>query len=188
MRTSFALTAPPLMLAGLLLAHAAYADIYTWIDASGGMNVTNLEPPRGARVTKVVRAPPARPQEAESERPREAEVTALTERVRQLEDEIEAARRSAPPPAPPVVYPIVVVSPPPMVIAEANVSYPPPAAPAYGCEISWAGCALWWNPGFATQTFVGRPHGGRSFRPFNHGNKFPSRPSLWPPGGLVAVR
>jgi hypothetical protein len=72
-----------------------------------------------------------------------------------------------------------------MAIAEANVSYPPPVAPAYGCELSWAGCALWWSPGFATQTFVGRPHGGRNFRPFNHG-KLPSRPSLsqWPPGGL----
>src|SRR5713101_9363520 len=71
----------------------ARADVYTWVDAFGGVNVSNLAPPEGARITKVVPASSqkttTRDDEAR-EAARDAEVQALTKRVRQLEDQVES--------------------------------------------------------------------------------------------------
>ena len=101
---------------GLQLAHA---DIYTWVDASGSINVSNLAPPDGVRVVSVVHesAPAiAARAEAAREAARQAEGQALAERVRQLED-IELAKGQAPLPAdyraipPPVIQ--YVLAPPP---------------------------------------------------------------------------
>ena len=79
----------PAVLACTLGLQPAYADLYTWVDASGGVNVSNLTPPEGVRITKVIVA--SAPKTATRndwarEAARDAEVQALTKRVRQLEE------------------------------------------------------------------------------------------------------
>ena len=49
----------PLVLALSYGLEAAQAAIYTWTDASGRVNVSNLAPPEGTRVTSVVPESPA---------------------------------------------------------------------------------------------------------------------------------
>jgi len=129
---------------------AAHADIFTWTDKSGNVNVSNLPPPEGARVTSVTRDPPKDParEAAAMEARRQAEVRALAERVQQLQAELE--RRDAPPPVafmppPPMPY----SAPPPTYIV--NVVAAP--APAYGqgdmgCGYSWGDCGFGGWPGF----------------------------------------
>ena len=116
-----------LSLLGLTLGlRLAYADTYTWTDASGRVNVSNMPPPEGSRVTHVVHesAPKvAPPSDSYREAARQAEVLALADRVRQLEREVEIARQPPPPqyavaPAPPPVQ--YAYAPPP-------VQYAPPA-------------------------------------------------------------
>ena len=71
----------------------AHADLYTWVDASGGVNVSNLAPPEGARITNVVHASSQKTTTRDDdarEAARDAEVQALTKRVRQLEDEVKS--------------------------------------------------------------------------------------------------
>jgi len=46
----------PAILAGTFGPQLAHADIYTWVDASGAINVSNLAPPDGVRVTNILRA------------------------------------------------------------------------------------------------------------------------------------
>jgi len=162
-----------ILLAGALAAQPACADVYTWLDSAGRLNVSNTEPPDGARVKSVVRTKP-RPKDAASDSARQAEVAALARRVRELEDEAEAARQQPPvlPPAPPIVYQIFQASPPPVASAQVIVSYGGVAYPSsnYGCDPSWAGCALWWGPAFVTSTFVNRSpafrHNGFNRRDF----------------------
>jgi hypothetical protein len=71
---------------------AAHADLYTWVDASGEVNVSNLAPPEGARITNVVLAssPKTTTRDDARDAARDAEVQALTTRVRQLEAEVES--------------------------------------------------------------------------------------------------
>jgi len=102
-------------------APCARADIYTWVDATGTTNVSNIAPPEGTRVTRVLKTSAAKPADSESER--DATVRVLTERVRQLQDEVESARR--PPPPPPYAYSVPV---PPAQYAAATM---PPPAPYY---------------------------------------------------------
>jgi len=145
-----------ILLAGGFAVQPARADVYTWLDSAGRLNVSNTEPPEGARVKNVVRTK-SRPKDAASDSARQAEVAALARRVRELEDEAEAARQQPAvlPPAPPVVYQIFQASPPPVASAQVIVSYggAPYPSPNYGCDPSWAGCALWWGPAFVTNTF-----------------------------------
>jgi hypothetical protein len=93
MLTRFLRATLPVVVAGTLGLQPAYADLYTWVDASGGVNVSNLAPPEGARITNVILAsapkPPTRDDEAR-EVARDAEVQTLTRRVRQLEDEVKS--------------------------------------------------------------------------------------------------
>jgi hypothetical protein len=77
----------PALLAGTFGLEPAHADLYTWVDASGGVNVSNLAPPEGVRITNVIPASPTATHDAR-EAVRSAEVDALTKRVRQLEDEV----------------------------------------------------------------------------------------------------
>src|SRR4051812_1866241 len=125
----------------LLGSTPAHADIYTWVDASGKVNLSNRPPPEGARVTSVYREDAAVHAAAEAARAAAAreEVKALNERVTQLERDLVAAN-ARPPPAPIVYAP----APPP------PVPYPPviaqtivmPNAPAYAdCSTQWGGCA-----------------------------------------------
>jgi uncharacterized protein DUF4124 len=181
----------------LAAAPCANADVYTFVDAKGRLNVSNIEPPDDARVTSVVRAKPARaPDSADEARAaaeearRAAEVARLARRVQELEDQIDAERRaSSAPPPPPVVYPVFAPAPV-NVTAQAIVEYTPPSFPAmnYGCDPSWLGCSLWWS---APVVFIGsaprhsRPMNAFNDRrghvaPFNRG--FMTRPPpLFPP-------
>jgi len=132
---SFALT--------LLSLPPAHAEIYTWVDAQGRLNVGNLPPPEGARVTSVVRETPPNPyNDAAREAAQRAEVQALAQRVDQLQNELQWAARQPPPPPPPPQYLIVPVSAPVQYITE-------PAPPQNAeCAYGWSSCAGWWNPGF----------------------------------------
>jgi hypothetical protein len=172
----------------LLVTHAAYADIYTYVDTKGRVTVSNIEPPEDARVTSVVRSRPPPPPRADAsnEASGNATVAALTRRVAQLEDELDVARSDpALPPSPPVVYPVIVTAPP-VVTTQAivyNVAPSPPVAD-YGCASWWAGCGLSWAPPFV---FVGSTpvarHSGRFDRRRDNGlnRSFMSRPPLFPP-------
>ena len=132
------------MLAALCVSRAN-ADIYTWTDASGRVNISNLTPPDGVHVTKVLReAPkPTAPTPVAVPTTPQADIDVLAARVRQLEWEAEIARRQAS--APTIIY----AAPQP----QPQVQYPvyaPESAPApsygyannYGCDPSWAGCGL----------------------------------------------
>jgi hypothetical protein len=163
----------------------AHADIYTWTDESGRVNVSNLAPPEGVEVTRVVHestpkvAPPREMPVPDALR--EAEVRVLAERVRQLQDEVEVAKRQAIReaeyrmlPSPPVIQyiqaPQYVQAPPP-------VKYAAAPTPVGGCGFGFdaSDCGLGWWPGFYPASYVvvnaapyrrGRPeHGDNAARP-----------------------
>jgi hypothetical protein len=153
----FLRTVLPAMLIGACGLPVAHADIYTWTDESGRINISNLTPPDGARVTKVMRENKAvtaaldtAREAAVRESLREAEVRALAERVRQLQNEVEAAKRTVPqqveyrvPPAPQIIQ-----------------YFPPPepqyaaAPPVYGgCDFGFD-CGFGWGSGFYPGGYV----------------------------------
>src|SRR4030095_2612299 len=147
------------------LRHAR-ADIYTWSDGAGRVNVSNLAPPDGVQVTKVVpeTPPPAPPHPVTPvDTLSRTEALALAERVRQLEYDVELAKRQTPPP---IYYP-AVPTPAPVQYAVASVQYGPEFSPpvSYGCDPSWFGCAGLWGPGFypAGVVILGAPSIHRSF-------------------------
>jgi Domain of unknown function (DUF4124) len=79
--------------AGTFALKPAHADLYTWVDASGGVSVSNLAPPEGVRITNVVLAssPKTATRDDDArEAARDAEVQALTKRVQQLEAELQS--------------------------------------------------------------------------------------------------
>ncbi|HZI83061.1 MAG TPA: DUF4124 domain-containing protein [Casimicrobiaceae bacterium] len=176
-----------MMMVGMSAPPLARAEIYTWIDASGVTNVSNLPPPDGAKVTKVQHAPPpeivAR-EDAARDAARRAETQALAERVRQLEADAASPARFAPPPdyvpvAPPVIQYIIQAPSPPMQ-QTVEVS-PPQSGYGYGgCDPSWAGCALSWFPGFFPFVVVQPPL--HPMRP-GHGAPKMTTPRLPPPFG-----
>ena len=131
-----------LMVTGAAGLPVAHADIYTWVDDNGVVNVSNLEPPAGTRVAKVTHEapqPPTARYDAAREAARQAEVQALAERVRQLENELDAARRPVVvPPPPQVAY---APAPTPMIVPAYTEPPPAPAAPT--CDPSWYGCWAW---------------------------------------------
>jgi hypothetical protein len=185
----FLRSALPALLFGALGSGLAQADIYTWVDRSGTINVSNLAPPEGAQVMSIIHAsaPEAAARDAAArETARQAEVQALNERMRQLEGEIELASRQAPPAdyrpilAPPVMQYVVNIASPPE-------QYPVDATPqAYaGCNPGWIGCGLWWAYP-ASVVVLNSPsarfhpiHGRQEFPPF--GAQTPSHPPFVAP-------
>ena len=201
----------PFALAGMLGVQTAHADIYTWVDASGALNVSNLPPPDDARVIRVTKeTPPAAGSGAQ----------ALAERVRQLEAQVAQAQRPLPPPvdyapppmpvqypqyAPPVVQYIFEASPAPQYSAP---QYSPPQyyAPQYDstdywagnytgnwagnawCDPNWLNCG-WgpygWAPGFYPPSVIvvnaSNPKRGRPGSGFNPGHRPPTRPPIVQP-------
>jgi hypothetical protein len=148
----------------------AHADVYTWTDAKGVLNVSNLTPPDGVEVEKTVHEtarasvpPPAPfpPPPPMIDPAAQAEVQFLAQRVRQLEYEVEFARRSPPPPMDYAAY-----SPPPPMQYMVDTA-PPPAN--YGCDPSWYGCSGWGLGGYPVGIVVlnspnfRRPQPGRGF-------------------------
>lgn len=95
-RYSTALAA--VLVAAGMLAQRAHADVYTWVDAAGNVNVSNLAPPAGARIRSVAHESPAAVARAEAARAaaKDDEVRALAERVAELEHAAAAPRAPAP--------------------------------------------------------------------------------------------
>jgi hypothetical protein len=170
-------------LAGMFGVQPAWADVYVWTDASGRMNVSNLSPPDGAHVTRVIPSPPkseAR-EEAAREAARRAEIQALNDRVARLSDQLEQSRREA---AVPVAYPVPspVAYPPPPVSQYATWAPPPvqyvvdtsPQTPI-GCGYAWNDCgAAWgaWSWPYFTNVVVVRDKNFRHVRPgLGHGTR-----------------
>ena len=136
------------LLATALGSPVACADIYRWVDASGMVNVSNLAPPEGAKVTSITTEPPPRapsfdsPAEAArqremmalAERARELEVIALSERVRHLEREVEMRRIAGPAAADYAPFPG------PRMVQYFAEPAPPPMPLRNGCDLGWAGC------------------------------------------------
>jgi len=168
-----------LMLA--LASGIAHADIYTWTDESGRVNVSNLEPPAGAHVSRVTKGPNIRAPDyaAARDAARQAEVAALSEQVRQLQEQVDIARQiaAAQQPPPPVVYRVASPpyvpqwTPPPMPYVE--------PAPSYGCNPSWAGCFGWTGYWPSVVVVNAAP---RRFSAFRHG-RVDSRPMMRAHGG-----
>ena len=176
MRDVYLRAALLMALAGIGASPVAHGDIFTWVDNSGRVNVSNLDPPADAHVTSVVHvnAPKVTPAAADAAREarRQAEVAALAEQVRQLQDEVKAAQR--PPPAP---QPRYRVAPAPPVSYAAGEWAPdaspyaydaPPATP--GCGPAWADCPPFWGPAFATSVIVLRTPRFHRFSP-SHGHR-----------------
>lgn len=122
----------------------AYADVYTWVDASGNVNVSNLTPPEDARITSVIPTlqKTAAQVEADREAARRAEILVLNERVSRLQEEVEQARRQAPPigygyaPPPPMPY----MAPPAPQYSNwvpPDVSYAMDAPAQWSIDCSW---------------------------------------------------
>jgi len=148
------------LLVGALLAAAAafavqraHADIYTWVDAAGTVNVSNLEPPSGVRVTSVTHEQPKKNADGSAVAVREAEMQMMKERIRSLELEVELASR--PPadyrPAPPDYRPPPVdyrPMPVPVPYASEPMSWPTPymtgVAPHPYDDCPW-NCGLAWG-------------------------------------------
>jgi hypothetical protein len=166
MLSRFLRSALPALLFGVFGSQLASADVYTWVDKTGTINVSNLAPPDGARVTSIIHA--SAPDAAAHEAARQAEVQALNERMRQLENEVERASRQAPPPDyRPVAAPPVMQYSPPVMQYFVNVAPQPeqyavdPTQQAYaGCNPGWIGCGAWWAYPWSV-VVVGAPN----FRP-----------------------
>jgi len=190
----------------VLGAPVARADIYTWTDANGRVNISNLDPPEGANVTSVVRETP-KPQLpaplATIPAPQQ-DVQALNDRLRQLELEVELARRQAA--SPTIIYAAAPAPQPPV-----QYSYVPEPAPSYGygygygyngfgCDPSWFGCgfgygyAPYWYPAsvivMRTSGFHHKDHGRGRYPAVNPlpgrgpGPGRPGAPGPRPPGGM----
>jgi hypothetical protein len=169
------------MLACTLGLRVAQADVYTWTDASGRVNVSNLAPPEGARVSHVVHeAPPpvAAVNDSAREAARQAQLRALSERVQQLEAEANLARDAVPSD---LMYPRVAApAPPPSVQYNVTVL---PSAPQYNaepppqnypsCDPAWSGCLSWWGASFyPTPVVVYRAPNFRRGQPFRGEHPF----------------
>jgi len=173
-----------LTLACGLAACGAQADIYTWVDAKGTVNMSNLEPPDGVRVTKVTHdSPPMNPppRDLAGESARQAEVQALAVRVMQLEYEAEFSRRQ-------VAAMATYVPPAPVYVPQYMPQYvpDPPQYANSGCDPSWPQCGAGWSPSFAPAAVfvVGSPGYRRpSPTPFHGGRKFAMQASARGPGG-----
>jgi hypothetical protein len=167
------------VLASAFGVQPAHADIYTWTDAKGSLNVSNLPPPEGGRVSHLVHEasrPVAPPSDSAREAARQAEVRALAQRVQQLEAEAATAKSAMPPDfayPPPVAAPVYAPAPPPSV--QYNVTLLPqtpqydagsaPGVPA--CDPTWAGCAPWWGvPFYSGPVVVLRAPNFHRFPPF----------------------
>ena len=178
------------VLAGSFGLQPARADIYTWVDASGTVNVSNVAPPEGTRVTNVIRATAPKitaRNDAAREAARRAEVQALAERVQQLENEVELARRQPPPqpeyragPVLPGLSYGVEMAPPPAPYA---VNMAPPLST--GCGLPGMECGSWWGPGIypASVVVLRAPH-FRRFHPVRGGHHVAAHPPVRPSGGF----
>ena len=178
-----------------LAASLALADVYTWKDPSGRLNVSNLPPPDGVRVDSVVHEDPPKPSPsaaAAADAARTADVQALSARVAQLQDDLERAQQQ--PAFPPVVYRPAPPAPP----VQVTVNVMPAAAsvPAYASPYPiYSGYPYPGYPGLPYDycdptifgcPFLGYPVGGIVVlnSAHSHGLKHFSRMRGTPPAGM----
>jgi len=191
--------------AALACAGAARADIYTWTDAKGTVNISNVAPPEDVHVTTVMHEDPAAlaARAAAAQAARDADMQRLADRVRQLEYEAQYSQRQAPPaiyaapsPAPStsVVQYVMNVAPPQSQSYAPNGSYG--CDPGYGYDgygydgygygYGYANCGGSGFSGFYPYPvyFVGAPFFRN--RPAFHGDHRPgmSRPTPHAPGRM----
>ena len=180
-----------------LAAPLALADVYTWKDVSGRLNVSNIAPPDGVHVESVIREDPPKPSPsaiAARDAARTADVQALRERVAQLQDDLE--RTNQQPALPPVVYQAAPSAPPVQVTVNVMPSAPasvPAYAPAYAPPYPiYSGYPYPGYPGLPYDycdptifgcPFLGYPVGGIVVlsSPHSHGMKHFSRMRGTPP-------
>jgi Domain of unknown function (DUF4124) len=181
MRMRYGLSALLAFLFGTMGTQPAYADIYTWLDANGSINVSNLTPPDGAHVTSVMHESAPRVVPA-AEAMRQADVQALAQRVQQLEGELAMAQYQQPPPQayavmqPPVVQYFVDASSPQFQYNSTGPS---------GCDSGWGDCGNnWWNAGIfpVGVVFLQAPRFKR-FPPMREGRQFAVKPPMQGGGG-----
>ena len=132
--------------AGLLLIASAAADVYTWVDAKGNVNVSNLKPPAGVRITNVAREDPEAAARAEAARTaaRDTEMRKLSDRVAELERGADDASSRGPPPpfygpppAPPQLTQLIVTVMPPDPVPAAPAYAPYASCGAFDCLAPW---------------------------------------------------
>jgi hypothetical protein len=166
-----------LVASATLAPSAALAEIYGWVDPSGAVTYSNLPPPKNARVIDLIEeAPPPTPQaQAAAEAAHQAEMRALNEKVRQLEQELQFTRYQSAPPPPP--YPT----------AEAPSYGPPPYTSSYGpCfdseffDCAWGGGPIYYTAGVVP--FWGFHH--RHDHDHDRDNRFDHRFHRFPPGSV----
>ena len=164
--------------AGVFAWTIVHADIYTWVDAAGKLNLSNQPPPEGARVTNVYREDPAARAHAEAARAASAreELRALNARVAELERALDKAKEAEAAPTGPAPVAYVPAPPPPAAYASAmaqTIVAPPasnylPYAPNYDC--AWVGCFSPGSFGFypGSVVVVNAPGTGHAHRPAGH--------------------
>jgi uncharacterized protein DUF4124 len=164
----------------------ACADVYTWTDAKGVLNVSNLAPPDDARVEKVVHdvaravVPPPAPVPVPVPDPlAQAEVQTLAMRVRQLEYEVDLARRQAPAP-----FEYASLPPPPVM----QYSAEPPLQPYYGCDPSWFGCSGFAFGGYPAGVVVLTAPNVRRHNPFRKPHHPIAMQRTHPPGDPIGMQ
>lgn len=179
-----------------LAAPLALADVYTWKDPSGRLNVSNIAPPEGVHVESVVHEDPPKPSPsalAARDAAHAADVQTLNERLAQLEDEVERARQQ--PALPPVVYRPAPSAPPVQVTVNVMPSAPasvPAYAPPYPV---YSGYPYPGYPGLPYDycdptifgcPFLGYPVGGIVVlnSPHAHGKHFTRMRGAPPAGGM----
>lgn len=163
---------PLLFLPAVLTTQLAWANIYTWVDTKGIVNVSNLPPPDGAKLLGNTPDPPTDPARdaALREAARQAEVQALAERVQQLQRDLDQTRRDAAAAAAPAVNPpapvVVYVAPSPAVSLEVPVQF---VQPASGCDYGF-NCGFWpgvgyYYPAYTVASAPPRHRGGYRYPP-----------------------
>ena len=164
--------------AALLLALAPWsapgrAEIYSWVDTDGVATFSNLPPPDGVRVTGVIHEQPTS-SKAASEAARQAEVSALNDRIRLLELQMARQAREA------ITYPAALPLPPAGCGPAGNIDCDAEWGPYYAVVAPYAYGMRYWRhnhlrppgprPPFATTapTHVwsasGGSHGASSIR------------------------
>ena len=139
----------------VLFPACAGAEIYGWVDPSGGVTYSNLPPPKDARVIEVIPETPPNPQaEAAAAAAHDAEMKALNERVHQLEQELRASRMESAP------YPVSTPPPPPGYGAPSYPSYDTGPGYATGCDPEMFDCNVWSGPVYLTTGFAPWPWWG----------------------------
>jgi hypothetical protein len=162
----------------------AHADIYTWVDASGATNVSNLSPPDGARVTRVTHENPLKPLRPDTapDTMHDAQIQALSERVQQLQHEVELARTYAPP-SQAMAYPAIPPAPAPGYAVDVM------PAPTSSYDPSFGDSGYWWaQPVYPANVVVVRAQSFRRAYPFHGAHHFamqpPAQRPMHPAGGM----